>query len=279
MENEETLINELKRGFGTIGVTSLLAFITNLAFLIFQLSYLSNYLHNNLSHSNYYLIYIGSSNISSLLFTLIYFSFLYLSKKIDEIEKSKENTIFRISTTIAVMLIFFNIGLFLAQFLVENADKYYNIYNISYIILQICFIFVYIFFALSISKMNSKMEVGVIIWPIVIYATINSIGAIFRLIIQVFIILKLSSYALFTSMLYSFFKTIDLVVELIFIISMFFVANNAQTSSLYHETQYTPYAYSGYAGKSKKSINLCPFCGTENSPDSKFCINCGKKMN
>ncbi|MHA1205279.1 MAG: zinc ribbon domain-containing protein [Candidatus Heimdallarchaeaceae archaeon] len=278
MENEETLINELKSGFGTIGVTSLVAFIFNLAFLIFQLSYLSNYSHNNLSHSNYYLIYIGGSSISSLLFTLIYFSFLYLSRKIDEIEKSKENTIFRISTTIAILIIFFNIGFFLAQFLVVNADQYSDIFSISYIILQICYIFVYIFFALSISKMNSKMEVGVIIWPIVIYATINSIGAIFRLIIQTLIILQLSSSALFTSILYSFFKSIDLVVELIFIITMFFVANNAQISLLHQVPRYTSYAYSGPVYKSKQSTNFCPFCGTENSPDSKFCINCGKRI-
>ena len=115
-------------------------------------------------------------------------------------------------------------------------------------------------------------------WPIVIYAIVNSIEVILRMIIQVLMILNISPYLIYTNIFYSIFQFIGLAVELVFIISMFLVANKAQISSLHQVSQYVPYSHSLNEDKSKQSTNYCPFCGTKNSPDSKFCINCGKKI-
>ncbi|MHA1205280.1 MAG: zinc-ribbon domain-containing protein [Candidatus Heimdallarchaeum aukensis] len=278
MKNEELLINDLKLGFRKIGFVSILTLAFSLAFVIIQLNYVSKMSHG----ISLYLVYLVGNILSLLFLALIYFAFLYLSGKINKIEKSKENTIFSTVTIIAVVLIFFDIGLFLGQFLLSFSNMQFSnilsiIYVIFYIILLLSSFFVYIFFPLSINKMNSKMEIGVITWPIVIYAIVNSIGVMIRIIAQVFIVLQITPMAVFTSILYSIFQFINLAVELMFIISMFFVANNAQISSLHQVPQYVPSAYSGPVDKSKQPT-FCPFCGAQNSPDSKFCINCGKKI-
>ena len=279
MKNEESLINDLKLGFRKVGIISIISLSISIAFSIIQFIYISKISHG----INLYLVSLAGNILYLLLLALIYFVFLDLRSKISKIERNKENVIFNTFTIIAFVLIFFDIGLYLGQFLFSFSNIQISsilsiIYVIFYIILLISCFFVYIFFALSINKMNSTMEIGVIIWPIVIYAIINSIEVIIKIVIQVFNLIGISPLVIYSSIFYSIFHYLNLAVEIIFAISMFFVANNAKISSLHEIPQYASSSYSGPIDESKIPPQYCPYCGTENSPGSKFCINCGKEI-
>ncbi|UJG43658.1 MAG: zinc ribbon domain-containing protein [Candidatus Heimdallarchaeum endolithica] len=279
MENEKNVVREIKLGFRYIGISFLVILIVSYVFFFIELSYIRN-------STNYEYLWINALGaiLSSLLTLPLYFSFLYLNRSIEKIEKSKESFMFGLFTILAIILTLFNIGLFLSQFLIMYSEFLIIFYLIFYILLLICIIFLNIFFVLSINKMNQGMEYRVVIWPIFIYVIIKIMSLIIDIVISILNILHISPVTIYTNIFYSIFQFLALIIKLLFIISMFFVANNAQISSLHKVPQYTSYSYSRplyetkTTSKLKDKSEFCPYCGTKNSPDSKFCINCGKKI-